>query len=599
MGAAASAAKDAVNKAGEAATKAVNTAANTLLKGVGTVAVAAAEAKAKEQAGAIVVSVAEAKDIAASTSSSKSQGTVIVEGPKVEQTASNAMGSANGGAIGDFDWLPASGKFNMEIKEDNIYANVLKLFANRGMGKNRTAWHGTRNRLEIGGIDNAKHNVSMNMKFSLQLPMTMESPNYLADKLDTCFDDKGVFNNTKLGDNFISVLFSYLTDSDKICECSHTIPDGISTSKSANVPFVDLKNFVKNNPAFLLHWYQLRNYSPETLNNITSALIYKVNSLINYVLTTDLRKPNTDFKIFVEKLFSGDNRERYSYASGMLMLPSLLGYLLRRIKKPQELATMFGSLGYCAKGESILDGKRGQQLYRDDGKLTTADVGFKTWNYIYKSMPPGENNYPFLPPNNRNEVVHIVPTNAYDWVLPPKMKIKEFEDRFNDKLAKTVIAICSGGSISIPKCASVIHYDPYSFSIDASKCFEKIGNYSYTKGKTVVKDKTVWYKNGTITCKTDKIITVSAKIIQKWSSKKVNYKIDVEDGTFSVDCYRLTNPSNIQNWITSKANENKNKKKTFSWSDIQSVTYKIGSRVTNVNTCFWTTVASDLPKRPA
>lgn len=171
-------------------------------------------------------------------------------------------------------------------------------------------------------------NTSGNIKLSVNIPLTNDkAPNYSETLMNSNLKQAGCLK--LIFDAIKSATFTATCPSDNLAAENPTVNayDGRFKYETNNVE--NLNEMLEKNKDNPLHAWNLnfnRNLDIEKVKAITAHLLNKINEIIDYVITNDLKDPDAKFRQMIKELFAnGDNV--YNFAHYTLMLPALVNYL--------------------------------------------------------------------------------------------------------------------------------------------------------------------------------------------------------------------------------------------------------------------------------
>lgn len=173
-----------------------------------------------------------------------------------------------------------------------------------------------------------KYNASGNIHIRANL--TNNFPNYA----------EALINRGMTTNDSISTMLSFISNDGFIASCPQ-------------INNIDLTKEINKQPWHMWNLMYNRSYNIEDATKISCVFMSKFNKLIDYVISSDLQKPDETFRKLVTRLFTTDNgKQMYSYAHNTLVLPSLVNHLAIRNNKLEEHALRY--VGFIKKDTLLL-----------------------------------------------------------------------------------------------------------------------------------------------------------------------------------------------------------------------------------------------------
>lgn len=294
-------------------------------------------------------------------------------------------------------------------------------------------------------------NVSGNLKLDVLVPLDENAPNYCESIIKSKLELKGC----------LDIIIGTLMNVEFI---ANPTTSNLKASPAGTNAFNNAIKYVQNNPEPLLEMLKKnstnplyawnlnygRNITATKVKQIAAHVINRFNAVIDYVISNDVKKPDTKFRDLVRDIFATNKNEVYNFSHYTLMLPALVNYFASNgANNPTEHATRY--TGIVKKG-SGLHPKTNNVQYDQEVKWhksgETIVAGSVCPYAILNNGTPlinvGEYNYPFTDAN-KAAAFHPkfidVPTNAED----PAAKNISFpctvdNYRYNDNTPNTVMA---------------------------------------------------------------------------------------------------------------------------------------------------------------
>ena len=234
--------------------------------------------------------------------------------------------------------------------------------------------------IEMQNNNQTTYNASGNIRLKASIPANSSVPNYC----------EGLINSGKKIDNSINIVLSLITSKDFICtpiianlqSVSGSTDPNTQVSFVENVP-LDLKKELEYSISTKKQWHTWnlnynRNYDSESVRKVSAHIISKLNDLIDYVITNDIKVPDEEFRKRLRNIFAKaeNNNIIYDFACNTLLLPALVNYTATKTKNYTKHSTR--NIGVIKKNSGIFV-KTGNNAFKDEIKWKAS--GIKT--------PPG------------------------------------------------------------------------------------------------------------------------------------------------------------------------------------------------------------------
>lgn len=252
------------------------------------------------------------------------------------------------------------------------------------------------------------YNASGNARVTASIPVKSDAPNYCEDMI----------NSQNVNEGVLKMFLELMLSKDFICDrppsTDLTPIPGYTDSKTgmqydAN-PVLNLKEELDKSMSTGHQWHTWnlnynRNYDQEEVKKVVAHIMAKLNSLIDYVITNDVKKPDDEFRARLVAIFKSPEGKIYSFAHNTLILPAIVNYIAMMKNKHQQHASR--SVGMI-KGGSGLFTKTGNNSFANETK----------WKPSGERIAPGVI-APYCIVNKGVQQLHV---GAYNYPLCEKMK---------------------------------------------------------------------------------------------------------------------------------------------------------------------------------
>lgn len=321
----------------------------------------------------------------------------------------------------------------------------------------------------IGPSSNTKLNASGNLKMNVNIPLTKNtSPNY----------SETIINGKLATSGFMKILLDTISNADFIANPTTdklTSDPAISANGityEPNTHAVGMKSLLDQavapdgNPLLAWNLNYDRKMNISEAKRITAHILSKLNEVIDYVITNDIKSPDNDFRKRVLTIFANESGLPYPFAINTLMLPALVNYLASNgsghnqtqtsginLDGPnlRELSSLDGPIGnpsneHAMRYVGIV--KKGSKLFPKDG---TTKFGNDRWipsgegltlgtpctfaimNNNQKQFNIGAYNYPFADGASVNPKNLAVLTNSSEDPVIKNIQVPQPNDKYDDK----------------------------------------------------------------------------------------------------------------------------------------------------------------------
>lgn len=252
----------------------------------------------------------------------------------------------------------------------------------------------------LGNPSSTRLNSSGNLKMSVNISRnTNDPPNYTEAIINGKFNTPGSLKT--ILDTIMNADFVATPTTDNLATAPALSANGITYEPNPHtVNMRALLDQAKANPLIAWNLNVNRKMNIPESRKIAAHVVSKLNHVIDYVITNDIKEPDNEFRKRILNIFANNEGNPYPFAINTLMLPAMVNYVASKGGNAKTEHAM-RYVGIVKKGSKIFP-KDGATKFQSDKWIPSDEIIFLHTPCTYailnnnqKQFSIGAYNYPF------------------------------------------------------------------------------------------------------------------------------------------------------------------------------------------------------------